>query len=313
MTMPQAHLQLRLRLGDSTISKEPGKTGSLWRVHYSFRVPELRCATFPLTPTKGVGTGDSLPQFTITPGDPVIADRGYGHTQGIAQVVSKGGASFVRLTTAALPLVTAQGRRVPLLRRLRVLPRAGQIREWQVAIQGATRVIPGRGCALRKTEEAIKRAENQLRRNASRNREVLQPETLEYAKYVIVFPTFDQLTFSAAMILQWDRVRWQVTLAFKRLKSLAQLGHLPKADEQRARAAWLYGKLFVALLTEQLIRQGQALSPCRPLHSAEGPPISLARIRIRLTPNSACNRTRPDVALRTKPGSREMGHSCCLR
>jgi hypothetical protein len=89
-----------------------------------------------------------------------------------------------------------------------------------------------------------------------------------------------------------------IELAFKRLKSLAQLGHLPKADEQSARA-WLYGKLFVALLTEQLIRQGQALSPCRPLHSAEGPPISLARIRIRLTPNSACNRTRPDVALRT--------------
>lgn len=31
--MPQAHPQLHLRLVDSTTIKEPGKTGSLWRVH----------------------------------------------------------------------------------------------------------------------------------------------------------------------------------------------------------------------------------------------------------------------------------------
>jgi hypothetical protein len=31
--MPQAHSQLCLRLVDSTTIKEPGKTGSLWRVH----------------------------------------------------------------------------------------------------------------------------------------------------------------------------------------------------------------------------------------------------------------------------------------
>jgi hypothetical protein len=30
--MPQAPPQLRLRLVDSTTLKEPGKTGSLWRV-----------------------------------------------------------------------------------------------------------------------------------------------------------------------------------------------------------------------------------------------------------------------------------------
>ena len=80
--MPQAQPQLRLRLVDSTTIKEPGKTGSLWRVHYSFRVPELRCDAFTLTPTKGVGTGDSLTQFTIAPGDHLIADRGYCQPRG---------------------------------------------------------------------------------------------------------------------------------------------------------------------------------------------------------------------------------------
>jgi Transposase DDE domain len=294
---PQVHSQLRLRLVDSTTIKEPGKTGSLWRVHYSFRVPELRGDAFTLTPTTGMGTGDSWTQFTIAPGDHLIADRGYCHAKGIEHVVSNGGALLVRLNTAALPLFTPQGRRVPLLRRLAVLRQAGQIGEWVVHVHGATRVIAGRLGAIRKTEEAIKRAVKQLRRNASRDGEVLQPETLEYAKYLIVFTTFAPLTFSASVILQWYRVRWQVELAFKRLKSLAQLGHLPKADEQSARA-WLYGKLFVALLTEQLIRRGQVLSPCRPTKTSGRETIPLARVCVRPPPNSARDRTGAHVTIR---------------
>ena len=61
-------------------------------------------------------------------------------------------------------------------------------------------------------------------------------------------------------VLNWYRTRWQVELVFKRFKSLAELGHLPKHDEQSARA-WLYGKLFVALLVEILIGHARAISP----------------------------------------------------
>ena len=44
---------------------------------------------------------------------------------------------------------------------------------------------------------------------------------------------------------------------FKRLKSLAQLGHLPKMDDENSQAAWLYGKLMVALLTEKMVRHAR--------------------------------------------------------
>ena len=49
-------------------------------------------------------------------------------------------------------------------------------------------------------------------------------------------------------------------LTFKRLKSIAQLGHVPKHDPQSTRA-WLYGKLLVALLSEKLARVGRTISP----------------------------------------------------
>lgn len=47
---------------------------------------------------------------------------------------------------------------------------------------------------------------------------------------------------------------------FKRLKGLAQMGHVPKHDNRSSRA-WLYGKLLVTLLAQKLIRIGRDLSP----------------------------------------------------
>ena len=42
--------------------------------------------------------------------------------------------------------------------------------------------------------------------------------------------------------------------------TIAQLGHLPKYSSDSSKA-WLYGKLFVALLTEKLINHASSISP----------------------------------------------------
>jgi Transposase DDE domain len=88
----------------------------------------------------------------------------------------------------------------------------------------------------------------------------LQPQNLLYANYVMVLTTFPPETFPPELILECYRFRWQIELVFKRFKQIAQLGHLPKYDQESAKA-WLYGKLFVALLTEKLTQHASALSP----------------------------------------------------
>jgi len=50
----------QMRAFDATHIREPGRTGSLWRLHYSITLPELGCDFFKLTPTKGEGTGESF-------------------------------------------------------------------------------------------------------------------------------------------------------------------------------------------------------------------------------------------------------------
>ena len=44
-----------IRIVDGTIVKEPGKTGSQWRILYSIRLPSLVCDFFEVTGTKGEG------------------------------------------------------------------------------------------------------------------------------------------------------------------------------------------------------------------------------------------------------------------
>jgi transposase len=77
---------------------------------------------------------------------------------------------------------------------------------------------------------------------------------------VLVFTTLPASEASTDKILETYRLRWQVELTFKRLKSIAQIGHVPKHDDQSSRA-WLYGKLFVALLSQKLAHVGNTISP----------------------------------------------------
>ena len=256
----------QVRAVDATTVKEPGPSGSLWRLHYSVGLPSLTCDFFKLTETEGPGTGESLVQFPIRDGDHVLADRGYSTARGIRHVADAGGRLIVRVNTGSLPLCTAAGRPFDLLAAVSSLTRPGAVRSWATTVAtpaadgGPAGEVAGRVCVLRKSAEAIRLAHQKIRRDAARKGNQVQPATLRFAEYVIVFTTFPEPPFSAADVLEWYRLRWQVELVFKRFKSLAQLGHVPKYDDDSAKA-WLYGKLFVALLVEKLIHHARAISP----------------------------------------------------
>lgn len=251
----------RVRLFDATNVKEPGKTGSQWRIHYSLQVPSLACDYFSVTPVGGEGTGESLLRFPVGAGDYVIADRGYCSSRGIHYVASQGGHVTVRWGSGSIRLLDLRKRGFSLLRRLAKLTRVGDVASWRVLIpEGEGNCVESRLCAIRKSKEAIRIAHKKLKRRASKTGERLQPETLTYAKYVVVLTTFPEGEFSAFDVLEWYRLRWQIELVFKRFKQIASLGHLPKHDGESAKA-WLYGKLFVALVTEKLMEHATNISP----------------------------------------------------
>lgn len=249
-----------VRAVDGTLVKEPGRFGTQWRIHYSVRIPSLVCDHFEVTPVKGAGTGESLRRFVAAAGDLVLADRGFCQGPGIAALHEQGASVMVRLNTAALPLWDQTGARFDLSGQIGTLSQPGREREWPVWIEGAKGRIGGRLCVIRKSEQSAEKSRRKIERRAQQGGPRPKAKTLECAAYVMIFTTVPASVFSTVEVLEWYRARWQIELVFKRLKTLAQLGSLPKHNDHSARA-WLYGKLLIVLLGQKLERLGRDISP----------------------------------------------------
>lgn len=247
----------RLRAVDATTVEEPGATGTDWRVHYCIGLPELTCDFYELT---DVGGGETYKRFPVSPGDIILADRGYCHREGVAHVLRGGGDVIVRLNSTSFPLLE-HGGDAPfvLLEHLRGLEGCAPA-EWQVSFEAHGRTLKGRLCALRKSKEAAERARKKIRQSAKKKGKEVRPDTLEFAEYIAILATLDQDLLGTLDILELYRARWQIEICFKRLKSLLQLGHLPKTSDESARA-WIQGKLLTVMLTERLIDEARFFSP----------------------------------------------------
>lgn len=247
----------RVRILDATEVQEPGSTGSDWRLHYSLRLPEMCCDFFELTDAQG---GESLRRLPVAPGDLVLVDRGYNDRKAVSQILDCGAALIMRFNSGAFPLLNAAGQSFDPLKKLRPL-KIGQLAEWDVKfLAHHGQAVSARLCALRKSPQQAERARLKIQRRANHNKVRVRPETLEYADFVVVLSTLDSQEMKLSLVLEFYRARWQVELAFKRLKSLLQMGQLPKKKEASCRA-WMQGKILTALLIERLLCEARFFSP----------------------------------------------------
>jgi hypothetical protein len=247
----------RLRAVDATWVSEPGSTGSSWKVHWAVNRADLQCDFFELSDLKH--GGETFRRVPVAAGDILLGDRVYAAPPGISHVVRAQGDVVVRLNRQALPLFVRPGRRMDLWPFLRGLKgKTPQERDaWVRNSSGGW--IAGRLIALRQSAEATRHIRRRLRRRAQRNQEKLSATSLEFAEYFMLWTTLPQ-AFPTTSVLEFYRLRWQIELVFKRMKSILGLGHLPKRDPLSAKA-WLEGKLFTGLLIERMVRAAESLSP----------------------------------------------------
>jgi hypothetical protein len=245
----------RVRLVDGSSVCEPGATGSTWRLHYSLNLHTLSCDEVHVSPAS---VGESLTLFDIREGDVIMADRGFARRSGLRYAVQRGADVVLRTSLTNLPLLEpGSGLPLRLLELLRTLA-VGQAADWPASVSDSHGTIEVRVCAYKKTAAQTLAAQQAIQQEARKKQRVAQPQTLEAAGYVIVLTTLMQP--AAAAIMELYRRRWQIELAFKRLKSLLELGHLKKIDKDAARA-WLQGKLLVACMIEKLILTAERFSP----------------------------------------------------
>jgi Transposase DDE domain len=246
----------RARAVDATTVQESGSTGTDWRVHYALDLTSLRCDFFEVTDDRG---GETFRRVPVRAGDLVLGDRVYGTPPGLEDVAGRGADVIVRVNQKALPLWDFRGHRFPLTARLRRL-RPRQVGEWAAYVDGPHRRLRGRLIALRLSRRAAQLARARTRRRASRRQLTVTAEAVHLAGFVFFWTTLPRSTAGSAEVLAWYRRRWQIELAFKRMKSTMGLGQLPKKSGASSRA-WLYGKLLIALLVERMLDAAESFSP----------------------------------------------------
>jgi hypothetical protein len=245
-----------LRAVDATTVEEQGGAGTDWRVHYTLRLPDLRCDFFELTDEHG---GETYRRIPVARGDLLLGDRGYSNAAGVAAVRAAGGDVLVRWNSFSFPLKTSDGKPFDALKELNQLPKRGA-REWAISFTHAGQTYTGRLCAIRKNAVAAERAREKMRRAARKKQKQVNDEALKLAEFVMVFTTVSSKELTTRDLLELYRVRWQIELRFKHLKSLLGLGCLPKYDAASCRA-WIQAKLLCGLLIERLMRQAKFFFP----------------------------------------------------
>lgn len=248
----------RLRALDGTSICEPGADRTTWRLHVGYDLATGQIDQIELTDGRGA---ESLRRLAYQAGDIVLGDRYYARPRDLRPVIAAGADFIVRTGWNSLRLLQPDGGPFDLFAALAA--QAEQEGEIQVRVDegrddGPPLVL--RLVVRRKAPEQAQAEQKRLLKDAQKRGRKPDPRSLDAANYILLLTSLPADAFSTADVLALYRFRWQIELAFKRMKSLAGLDELPAKKPELARA-WLYARLIAILMAEQSAGQVPDSSP----------------------------------------------------
>lgn len=268
-----------LRLIDATTISAPGSRGTDWRLHVAYDLGQMRISEVALTDGRG---SESLGRFDLKPGDLALGDRGHAKAPDLAAVEDKGADYIVRTGWNAVRLRTRAGDDFDLLAAVRAMTEHA-VSEFQLSIaldRAQKHRLPVRLVVLRKSDADAATSVRRARQASRRHGKTPQRQTLEAAKYVFLLTSLALDEAPAEEVLALYRLRWQIELLFKRMKTLLRIDQLPNKNQAAARC-WIFANLLAALLLEDQARLFLDSPPSaprfarrRPLAVARPPPVA---------------------------------------
>lgn len=279
-----APVGFRMLIVDATTVCGPGSTGTDWRIHVGYDPVEGRPCSIRTT---DVHTGESLALHPLGPGLLVVGDRFYGTAKEVHTALAAGSDVLVRVQQGAIRLVEDSGQRLSWPELATKVPSTGAVCfEFDMPVPP-----PGkRKGSGWKTSEAT--FWHRVRLMGARNRE---------GEVVWLVTNLSPERLSEEQAYELYRVRWQVELYFKRLKSIGDLDLLNSRDGPTAKAS-LLAKLILLVLANLLANQ-EAFSPYgyrirrARAKSMEGTGMHAPKTRLRNPSQQADKQRQREVAL----------------
>lgn len=246
----------KVHIVDATTVSKPGSQGTDWRLHLSMDLTNRQIEQVEITDAH---EGERLDRYTITPEKIMLCDRGYATNKGIAHVLQRGGHVVIRSKWSGLALKTQIGGRLDILSLLETLS-PDEIGDWPVQLEYEGHTYSLRLVAIRKSDQAAEKTRRKLHREACKKGKQLKSETLKAATYVFVITDLPRDEVTCLQVLELYRMRWQIELSFKRLKSILGFKRL-RAKDDRLCQTYLLAKLLGALVIDELSDQALSFFP----------------------------------------------------
>lgn len=238
---------------DGSTVPAPGATSTNYRVHVCVDLVRVAVVEVKVTDAR---TGESLAHFVLGVGDVAMADRGSATAHQIVTTKTRGADLIMRMSAHNLPLVDQTGRPIDLAAPLRRHPeQTSHTLPVRIKDPDSQQEVTAWVHAARLDERAAEAARRRLHQRAQKKGQTVKAETLFFADWLLVVTTLPPQEFSAQTISALYRVRWQVELVIKRMKSLLHLDALRASSGSALASVWLTGKLLYAVLIERRARR----------------------------------------------------------
>lgn len=256
---PAQHLiagGLRFVVIDGSTVQSPGATGTSYRLHIAVDLVRLLLRQVKVT---DAGHGESLDHYDLQEGDVALIDRGYNQPKSLVPAIDRGVDVVLRYNPHSMNLYVrgdaaeAGLHRVDWSAKAQVLEgKPGHVPVYlchgRQRIEGTVHMIP-------LPEDKIGEARRKLRERSKKKGHTPSEAALLLAGWVLIFSTLPPEILDTESAGQLYRVRWQVELVIKRLKSVLDIDLLRAREGSLLSEVYLHGKLLYAAALEKLRQQ----------------------------------------------------------
>ena len=253
---PSPDDERRIVAVDATMICVPGDKQNYYLLHTAY---DVTAQCFQSTEITDRHTAERLDVGKIERDEIRLGDRAYARWRDLSTVIEAGADYVVRLSATALKLCTVSGEPISRAVWCKLAETAG-VQDVTLAIhasKGAAQML-ARLIVLPLSQEKAAAARRLMRKNACKWGYTPSQDALVTAGCLMLITSLPRgasyslppgLTRGAERVLTLYRRRWQVELAFKRLKSLIGLEDLRVHDSELV-AVWIHAILLVALLID---------------------------------------------------------------
>lgn len=243
---------LRFVVIDGSTVQEPGATETTYRLHIAIDLINLTLRQVELTTDK---IGEHLDHYLLESGDVVLIDRGYNQPKSLVPFLDRGGDIVLRYNPHSMNLFekdeTGKLVKIDWESRLKRLghPQAAAI---PVVLCHGHQSISATVHAIRLPPEKIAEARRKTRERARKKGREVSEKALYLGDWVFILTTLSTELIDTETAGALYRVRWQVELLIKRMKSLLAIDQLRARKDSALAELYLYGKLLYAAVLEKI-------------------------------------------------------------